>query len=123
MVSPHCCQKLSFYAAWWSWAVNVLYKPILCVPTMPRLEVLAGQPSISSFSMLQLAPGQWWALEMAHQSRLGKSGVLVFKLHLNNIFALLMGASFVTEGKSWPAGGRGREGELEVAGGCTERLC
>lgn len=29
-----------------------------------------------------------------------------------------MGASFVTERKSWPAEGRGREGGLEVAGGC-----
>lgn len=71
-------------------------------PPHPGLEGLAGQPSFSSFSSFSvflLAPGHWWALEMVHQSELGKSGVLVLKLHLDNIFALVVEASLATERK------------------------
>lgn len=91
-------------------------------PPHPGLEGLAGQPSFSSFSSFSvflLAPGHWWALEMVHQSELGKSGVLVLKLHLDNIFALLVEASLFAERKGWPAEGRGREsGKRRWAGGC-----
>lgn len=55
-------------------------------PQDPDLEVLAGQPSICSFSMLL---GQWWALGMVHWGELGKSGGLLLKPHLNNIFWLV----------------------------------
>lgn len=63
-----------------------------CVcPHYPDMEVLPGQPSISSFNVLLAAPGQWWALGMVHQSKLGVSGILVLKLHLNNNFCLVGG--------------------------------
>lgn len=72
-------------------------------PQYPDLEVLAGQPSISSFSMFLVAPGQWWALEMMSLENL----VLWFCSHiLITFFGLLVRVSLVTERKSWPAEGR-----------------
>lgn len=52
-------------------------------PQDPDLEVLAGQPSISSFCMLLVAAGA------VVDSGDGALGVLVLKPHLNNIFWLV----------------------------------